>query len=305
MNDLVAIVGPTAIGKSRLAIHLARKFNGDIVSADSRQVYRHMDIGTGKPAPEDLALVPHHLVSIVNPDEPFTLAQYQSLAYETIRAIQDGSKLPFLVGGSGLYVWTVLDGWKIPRVAPDAGFREKLEKQAKESGAEALYQTLVEIDPQAARKIDPHNVRRIIRALEVFKQTNTPFSQFQKKEPPPYRRLIIGLTAERAELYRRVDDRVDDMVRRGLVDEVEKLVKAGYNFDLPSMSSIGYRQIGQVLKGEINLEEAARQIKTETHRFVRHQYAWFRLKDERIRWFDVQRQSDAEMESEVARFLGH
>ena len=303
MNHLVAIVGPTGIGKSRLALHLAQAFSGEVVSADSRQVYRHMDIGTAKPSPEELPLVPHHLISIVSPDESFSLAQYQTLAYQIIQDIQQRDKLPFLVGGSGLYVWAVLEGWKIPSVPPDPEFRQNLEKRAANSGANELYQELMEVDPTAAQKIDPRNTRRVIRALEVHRKASTSFSQLQSKETPPFNIFIIGLTADRAELYRRIDLRVDDMIAHGLVAEVEKLVNMGYDFNLPAMSSIGYRQIGLFLKGELTLAEAIQQIKFETHRFVRHQYAWFRLKDDRIHWFDIKNQVDAEIKSKLVEFL--
>jgi len=303
MNHLVAIVGPTGIGKSRLALHLAQAFSGEVVSADSRQVYRHMDIGTAKPSPEELPLVPHHLISIVSPDESFSLAQYQTLAYQIIQDIQQRDKLPFLVGGSGLYVWAVLEGWKIPSVPPDPEFRQNLEKRAANSGANELYQELMEVDPTAAQKIDPRNTRRVIRALEVHRKASTSFSQLQSKETPPFNIFIIGLTADRAELYRRIDLRVDEMIAHGLVAEVEKLVNMGYDFNLPAMSSIGYRQIGLFLKGELTLAEAIQQIKFETHRFVRHQYAWFRLKDDRIHWFDIKNQVDAEIKSKLVEFL--
>jgi len=303
MNYLVAIVGPTGIGKSQLALHLAQEFNGEIVSADSRQVYRHMDIGTAKPASKELSLIPHHLINIVNPDDDFSLAKYQALAEQTIGDIQQRGKLPFLVGGSGLYVWAVLEGWKAPRVSPDHEHRHKMEQMASGAGVDELYNELVKVDPIAAQKIDRRNVRRVIRALEVYKQTKTPFSQLQRKEPPPFDALIIGLTADRAELYRRVDQRVDEMIKLGLVAEVEKLMKMGYDFNLPSMSSIGYKQIGLFLKGELNLAAAAQQIKSETHRFVRHQYAWFQLKDERIKWFDIQRQAVSEIEMALAEFI--
>jgi len=303
MNHLVAIVGPTGIGKSRLALHLAQAFSGEVVSADSRQVYRHMDIGTAKPSPEELSLVPHHLISIVSPDESFSLAQYQTLAYQIIQDIQQRDKLPFLVGGSGLYVWAVLEGWKIPSVPPDPEFRQNLEKRAANSGASELYQELMEVDPTAAQKIDPRNTRRVIRALEVHRKASTPFSQLQSKETPPFNIFIIGLTADRAELYRRIDLKVDEMIAQGLVAEVEKLVNMGYDFNLPAMSSIGYRQIGLFLKGELTLAEAIQQIKFETHRFVRHQYAWFRLKDDRIHWFDIKNQVDAEIKSKLVEFL--
>jgi len=303
MNHLVAIVGPTGVGKSRLALQLARAFHGEIVSADSRQVYRHMDIGTAKPGTEELSLVPHHLISIVNPDESFSLAQYQALAYRNIRDIQQRDKLPFLVGGSGLYVWAVLEGWKIPSVPPDLEFRQNLEKRAVNSGANELYQELMKVDPAAAQKIDPRNTRRVIRALEVHRKTRTSFSQLKAKETPPFNIFIIGLTADRAELYRRIDLRVDEMIEQGLVAEVEKLVKMGYDFNLPAMSGIGYKQIGLFIKGELTLAAAIQQIKFETHRFVRHQYAWFRLKDDRIHWFDIKSQVDAEIKSTLTGFL--
>ncbi len=176
MNRLVAVVGPTAVGKSRLALHLAQTFNGEIVSADSRQVYRHMDIGTAKPSLEELSLVRHHLIDIVNPDEGFSLAQYQQLAYRAIDDIQQRNKLVLLVGGSGLYVWAVLEGWGIPKIPPDPEFRHSLEEKAAGGGADELFQELVKVDPVAAQRIDQRNVRRVIRALEVHRSTETPFS---------------------------------------------------------------------------------------------------------------------------------
>ena len=303
MNRLVAIIGPTGVGKSRLALHLAQIFNGEIVSADSRQVYRYLDIGTDKPSPQELSQVPHHLINIINPDEDFSLAQYQALAYQAIKDIQKRHKLPFLVGGSGLYVWVVLEGWQIPRVSPDHEFRYNLEKRAGDTGIDELYQELVRVDPEAAQKIDRRNVRRIIRALEVHEKAKKPFSQLGYKEAPAFDSLIIGLTADRAEIYRRVDQRVEEMVARGLVTEVENLLKMGYDLSLPAMSGIGYRQTGQFLKGELTLAAAKQQIKSETHRFVRHQYAWFRLTDKRIRWFDIQCQKDAEIENVLAGFI--
>jgi tRNA dimethylallyltransferase len=303
MERLVAIVGPTGIGKSRLALHLAGIFQGEIVSADSRQVYRHLDIGTAKPMSGDLSQIPHHLINIVNPDDDFGLAQYQELAYQAIKEIQQRHKLPFLVGGSGLYIWAVLEGWQIPRVSPDAEFRYNLEKRASNAGVDELYQELVRIDPVAAQKIDRRNVRRVIRALEVHKETKTPFSRMGSKQAPEFDLYIIGLTADRVEVYRRVDLRVDEMVARGFVAEVDNLLKMGYDLNLPAMSGIGYRQMGQFLKGELTLAAAGQKIKSETHRFVRHQYAWFRLKDARIHWFDIQQQGDIEIERALAGFL--
>lgn len=303
MNHLVAIVGPTGIGKSQLALRLARTFEGEIVSADSRQVYRHMDIGTAKPSREELSLIPHHLINIINPDEDFSLAQYQELVYRVIGDIHQRNKLPILVGGSGMYIWSVLEGWGIPQVQPDLEFRHSLEEKANRVGKDELYRELEEIDPVAAQRIDRRNVRRTIRALEVHRGTETPFSQLQYKQAPPFNILIIGLTADRAELYRRIDLRVDEMIKQDLVAEVEKLMNMGYDFNLSAMSGIGYKQISMFLNGELTLATAIQQIKFETHRLVRHQYNWFQLKDDRIQWFDIQSKLDSEITTLLTRFM--
>ena len=305
MDKLVAIVGPTGIGKTKLAIQLALRFNGEIINAASRQIYRHIDIGTAKPGKEELASVPHHLVDIIEPNQEFSLPEYQKLTYKAIKDIQARGRLPFLVGGSGLYVWAVLEGWVVPKVAPDVTFRRGLEKKVEIGQEAALYQELQQVDPAAAEKIDPRNVRRVIRALEVNKIADSTFSQLQKKQPPPFQSLIIGLTANRIELYRRVDERIDDMVSHGFVEEVSNLLKMGYSLNLPAMSSIGYREIGEYLGGEMTLDEALYKIKTGTHRFIRHQYAWYRLKDERIKWFDVESVSEGEIESVVKGFINN
>lgn len=304
MNRLVAIVGPTGVGKSKLALRLAQAFDGEIVSADSRQVYRYMDIGTAKPSPKELSLVPHHLIGIVNPDEAFSLAQYQAIAYKAIADIQQRNKLTLLVGGSGLYVWSVLEGWVIPPIPPDPEFRRDLKEKAARVDKDELYRELVEADPVAAQRIDPRNVRRVVRALEVCKSAGMPFSQSQCKRAPPFDTLIIGLTVDREELYRRIDLRVDEMVAQGLIAEVQKLVGMSYDFSLPAMSGIGYKQIGMFLRGELTLPAAVQKIKFETHRFIRHQYNWFRLGDSRIHWFDIQSNVEPEIIALVANFIG-
>jgi tRNA dimethylallyltransferase len=303
LKQLIAIVGPTGIGKSRLALYLAGLYNGEIVSADSRQVYRFMDIGTAKPTPGEMAQIPHHLINVVNPDEEFSLAQYQELAYKAIENIFQRGRLPFLVGGSGLYVKAILEGWQIPRVSPDKNFRYNSEKEANENNIDGLYQELVRVDPDAAAKIDRRNVRRVIRALEVHTKARKPFSELGRKHPPPFNSLIIGLTADRPFLYRMVDLRVDEMLEHGFAGEVENLIQMGYDLSLPAMSGIGYRQVGQLLKGELNRDAAARKIKTGTHRFIRHQYAWFRLDDKNIRWFDIEHQGDSEVEKTLVEYL--
>jgi tRNA dimethylallyltransferase len=303
MQKLIAIVGPTGSGKSRLALKLAKIFRGEIVGADSRQVYRYMDTGTAKPTAEELVSIPHHLIDIINPDDEFSLAQFKDLASKAIFAIQNRQNIPILVGGTGQYVWAVLEGWEIPHVPPNLDYRQSLEKKATGEGIDGLYKLLLDSDPVAAQKIDKRNVRRVIRALEVVHQTKFPFSLLQNKRNLPYEVLILGLTAERSKLYGRVDARVDEMIRQKLVAEVEKLMGLGYCPDLPSMSGIGYRQINRYLKGEISIEEAVRQIKMETHRFIRHQYAWFRLKDTRIHWFDILSKPEAEIETLIAGYL--
>jgi tRNA dimethylallyltransferase len=284
---LIVIVGPTAVGKTRLSLYLAQELDGEIVSADSRQVYRGLDIGTAKPTLEERNHVRHHLIDVVAPDETFTLAQYQELAYDAIANVLAQGKLPFLVGGTGQYVRAVVEGWGIPRVPPNEELRAELYRQAEIRGEEALHARLREVDLEAAEGIDPRNVRRVVRALEVYLETGQPISELQRKKPPPYRILQIGLTLDRQALYCRIDERVDRMIEEGLVEEVRGLVERGYGYDLPSMSGLGYQQIGKYLRGQASLEEAIQLIKRHTRRFVRHQYNWFRLDDAAIRWFDI------------------
>ena len=301
MNRIIAIVGPTATGKSALAIELALALGGEIVSADSRQVYRYMDIGTAKPSREDRAKVPHYLIDIIDPDADFTLATYQELALKAIDDIQRRGRIALLVGGSGLYVRAVTGGLSIPKVAPDPELRRKLEDRAVHEGHQALYGELQKIDPAAAEKIDSRNVRRVIRALEVCITAGVPFSQLRSafSEVPV---LIIGLTTAREDLYKRIDSRVDDMIEHGLVDEVQSLLDRGYSPELPAMSGLGYKQIVAQLKGETALDEAIQRIKYETHRFARNQYSWFRPKDERIHWLDIRNEPLESMRSLIAQF---
>ncbi|HJX39725.1 MAG TPA: tRNA (adenosine(37)-N6)-dimethylallyltransferase MiaA [Anaerolineae bacterium] len=300
---LVTIVGPTGVGKTRLSIALCRAVAGEIVSADSRQVYKGMDIGTDKPTPEQRSLVPHHLVDIVSPDEEFTLAQYQRLAYLAIDDIVHREKVPFLVGGTGLYNRAVLEGFVIPRVEPDPRLRQSLRQQAESEGGESLHARLQRVDPAAAANIHPRNVRRVIRALEVYETLGEPISALRNHKPPSYRVLKVGLTMERKRLYQEIDDRVDRMVERGLMAEVQGLVRRGCGPELPAMSGLGYRQICAHLCGETDLATAVRQIKSETHRFVRQQYKWFRLDDQTIHWFDVAAAPQEGIEAIIKGFL--
>jgi len=292
MKYLVAVVGPTAVGKSQLALRLAQCFGGEIINVDSRQVYRYMDIGTNKPTLAEQELVPHHLMDVVDPDEDFSLALYCKLATQVIEVVQQKGKLPLLVGGSGLYVWSVIEGWSIPAVPPNKELRRALEIRAQKEGGHTLYRELQDIDPLAAGKIHSTNIRRLIRALEIYYATGQPPSRLRHKEAQDFSVIIIGLTMERSELYRKIDQRVDKMIEKGLVEEVKSLLQRGYDVSLPSMSGIGYKQIGQFLQDEITLPVAIERIKYETHRLARHQYAWFRLSDARIHWLDASRSSD-------------
>lgn len=303
MGHLIAIVGPTAVGKSRLALELAPDFEAEIVNADSRQVYRYMDIGTNKPTREEQRLVPHHLIDVVNPDDDFTLAGYLQGAYGAIKDIQQRGKLPLLVGGSGLYVWSLIEGWMIPGVPPDPKLRRELEATAREEGGDILYQRLREIDPEGAAKIDPRNVRRLIRALEIYQSSGQLPSSVRRKRAPDFSTLIIGLTLERSELYRRINSRVDRMMEEGLVKEVTRLLQRGYSLSLPSMSGIGYKQVGDFLSGKVSLSEAVEKIKYETHRLARRQSAWFRSDDARIRWLDAALSRSKAAKDLIASFL--
>jgi len=256
-----------------------------------------MDIGTAKPKFAEKKTVPHHLYDIINPDDEFGLAHYQQMAYQTIDDIHKRGKLPVLVGGSGQYIWAVLEGWQIPRVPADLDLRRKLETVAKEQGIEVLFKQLQELDPQSGAQIDPRNVRRVVRALEVTLQAGQPFSQLRQKVDPGFTALIIGLTCERKELYSRIDLRVDEMIKSGLEIETQSLFEKGYDFSLPAMNSIGYTQMGMYLRGMNSLDETIALIKNDSHRFVRHQYAWFRLKDNRIHWLDIQTNIDSQAHS--------
>lgn len=272
---LVVIAGPTAVGKTALGIELALRFNGEVVSADSRYLYTGMNVGTAKPSPAEQRGVPHYLINIVQPDEEMSLATYQELAYSAINATLARGHLPLLVGGTPLYLNAVIEGWRIPRVPPDPALRRRLAAEAAQNGIESLTARLAAVDPVAAERSGP-NLRRIIRALEIYAATGRPMSELEGKGPRPYATLELGLTMPRDQLYRAIDARVDDQIAHGLVEEVRGLLAAGIAPDAPAMSSLGYRQLLPYLRGEETLSEASARIKSETHRYVRHQETWLR-----------------------------
>lgn len=285
----VALLGPTAVGKSDLAMRLAARHSLEIINADSRQVYRHMDVGTSKPTAVERAHVAHHVLDVVNPDEDFSLAEYLQHARNAIRDIVARGRLPLVVGGSPQYMWALIEGWRITEVPPDFDFRRDMEQVAASQGYGVLHDRLVDIDADAARSIQSTNVRRVIRALELYRATGVrPSELLARRTEAPQEVRIIGVTLDRPLLFARVDARIATMVAHGFREEVEALLNSGYDASLPSMSSIGYREMADFVVGTTDLDTAVQRIARETRRLVRRQYSWFRLSDKRIMWLDAQ-----------------
>lgn len=300
---LILIVGPTAVGKTELAIQLVERISGEIVSADSRLFYRGMDIGTAKPTREELASVPHHLIDIADPDEILSLAVFQQKAREAVAVIHTRNKIPFLVGGTGQYIRAVTEGWSPPEVKPDERLRSELERMKEERGDDWLYEKLRHLDPVAAEKIDPRNSRRTIRALEVILTTGRKFSVQRGQSASPYHLIAIGLTRPRPELYERVDQRVEMMFANGFVEEVKRLLAKGYSPSLPTMSAIGYRECVQVIQGELSEEQAKTEIRRATRVFVRRQANWFKESDPNIKWLRMEEGIVDDIESYIRNML--
>ena len=306
---VLVVAGPTAVGKSEFGLKAARQLRGEIVNADSRQVYKGLDVGTAKPTKSELRTVRHHLVDILDPDEDYSLAIFLSFASKAITDISDRGLLPVVVGGSSQYVFALMEGWNPPRIPPNSKLRSELEKRAESEGYKRLYSDLVEINPEAASDIDPRNVRRVIRALEVIReQPKQSASQSEQEsdhhqsriasqttmqtktanvasEQTSHRTLSIGLTLPRQELYNRIDVRVDRMMELGWLTEVEVLLTNGYEPKLSSMSSIGYQELASHITDDLKLSEAVRRIKSRTHRLARSQYVWLR-RAHWLEWFD-------------------
>lgn len=294
---LIAIVGPTASGKSRMALQLAHELGGEIVNADSRQIYRGMDIGTAKPTMEDRKKVRHHLYDIADPSERYSLALYQRDARAAFEDIWRRGSFPWLVGGTGQYVWSLLEAWSVPEVPPDNRVRDALAAFAREHGHEALHARLHEVDPEAANMIDPKNVRRVIRALEVFELSGRPISEMQEKGTPDFEYLLFGIDMPRDELTYRINRRVERMYDEGLVEETKALLAAGIDPDASALSSIGYAEVVRYLRREIDRDKAIELTKRATRRLSRRQAQWFRREDRRIKW--IRQADDAELEANI------
>jgi tRNA dimethylallyltransferase len=297
---LVAIVGPTATGKSEVALHLASLINAEIISCDSMQVYKDMDIGTDKLPLQKRRKVPHYLIDIVTPDVNFSVALFQREAKKAIRKIQRKGKMPLLVGGSGLYVRAVTDDLSFPRGEINSPYRKELLRKLEEEGAESLHQLLSSLDPEGAEKVPPGNVRRVIRALEIIKETGKKYSQFLKswqEYKSPYKLWIFGLFLPREELYRKVEERVEKMVEKGLFEEVEALRKK-YTLALTPRQALGYKEVLAYLDGKISREKAVELIKRRTRQYAKRQMVWFK-KDPRVRWINIKGKSGEEIALEI------
>ena len=286
-RPLIAVVGATATGKTDTAIALAEALDGEVVSADAYQVYRGLDIGTAKVSPELRARVPHHLLDIAAPGDQITLARFLDAANEALEDIWSRGKLPLLTGGSGQYVWALLEGWNVPRVPPDTALRAELETLAAREGNAALVARLAEVDAEAAGRLDPENPRRLIRAIEVVIREGRPLAACQTRSPIDADVLIIGLRLPRETLYARLDARTDAMYEAGFLDEVSNLRAQGFGETAAVRGAVGYKEISQHLDGEFDLQEAIRRHKNANHRLVRRQNAWFKQTDSRIRWLDA------------------
>ena len=286
-QKLLVIIGPTAVGKTKLSIEMAKRYHGEIISGDSMQIYRGMDIGTAKIKTDEMEGVPHHLIDIRDPDESFSVAEFQQLVRAKIREIAQKGKLPIIVGGTGLYIQSVIYDYQFSDAAADEEFRHKLEERAKDIGNEALYQELKKLDPESAEQIHPNNVRRVIRAFEIYHCTGKTMSEYQKVQTPDllYRTALVGLTMEREMLYNRINERVEMMMEEGLLDEVKGLYEKGLRA-CQSIQAIGYKEIYEYLDSRMTLDAAVENLKQNSRRYAKRQLTWFRNKMD-VQWFDM------------------
>ncbi len=298
---VVAVVGATASGKSVAAARIASAFHGEVINSDSRLFYKGLDIGTAKPSSDELAAVPHHLISFLEVQEQYSLARFLKDAGNLIDDISAREKLSVVAGGTGQYVWGLLKGWQVPEIPADPELRSQLESELDSSGVAALFERLEKLDPRAAESVDSQNPRRVIRALErVLSGIPSPE---REAIDPGYNSLVIGLHVERAVLHTRIAERVDAMLAEGWLDEVRSLLESGVDFDLPAMSAIGYREMAASLRGEMTIDEARERTIRNTNRLVRHQNNWFKPDDPRIKWIDVTDGDIGAVEEQVKSWL--
>jgi tRNA dimethylallyltransferase len=296
---VMVLLGPTAVGKTEVSLDLAELLEAEIISIDSRLFYRGMDIGTAKPDLDDRQRIPHHLIDVSDPDDTWSLERYIEAAMQVIQDVHQRGRLPLLVGGTGQYIRGLIDGWRPPPRPEDDGMRENLFAIAKKDGPRELHNQLRTVDPLSADRIDYRNIRRVVRALEVYQLTGEPFSRQRRIKPPDFDSVKIGLTRPRSELYERIDRRIETMLEEGWIKEVENLVAAGYGLEHPALSAIGYQQLVKHINGELALEEAVAIIKRLTRQYVRRQANWFKSSDSSIRWFRV----GADVGDQIMQFL--
>ncbi|GHH96666.1 tRNA (adenosine(37)-N6)-dimethylallyltransferase MiaA [Neobacillus kokaensis] len=303
-EKLLVIIGPTAVGKTKLSIELAKRFNGEIISGDSMQIYLGMDIGTAKIREDEMEGIPHYLIDIKEPNESFSAAEFQQLVREKISEITDRGKLPIIAGGTGLYIQSVINDYNFSDVTGDENFRRQLEQKADELGHEVLHQELLKVDPKSAADIHPNNVRRVIRALEIYHQAGKTKDEYENtgQNEVLYDTAIVGLTMEREKLYERINARVDQMMEQGLLEEVKKLYQSGLR-GCQSIQAIGYKEIYQYMDGEISLDEAVEKLKQNSRRYAKRQLTWFRNKME-VKWFDITNVNNlSKKEAEISQYV--
>ena len=288
-NRIILLVGPTAVGKTEISLEIAESLNAEIISADSRLLYKGMNIGTAKPIESEMARVPHHLINVAEIDQPWSIAVYLQRAFEIVDEIWAQGKLPLFVGGTGQYIRAIIEGWDIPEIPPNPKLRDVVREWGESIGSQALYDKLQIIDPKAAEAIEPNNLRRIVRAFEVIFSTGEMFSLEKGRKTINFKYKIVGLNRDRSSLYKRIDLRIEKMIEDGFVEEARGFLAAGFTGNEPPLSAIGYKQIIQYINGVISLEEAIMIIKRKTRQYVRRQANWFKPDDARIRWFEAEK----------------
>jgi len=302
-HKALIIVGPTAVGKTELSLQLAEILNGEIVSADSRQVYKYMDIGTAKPTADDLARAPHHFIDIKTPDQYYSAGEYGREARRCVKDIISRGNTPIVVGGSGFYIQALVDGLFAPRIS-DPVVKERWRAKIREEGLDAVFKKLRAVDPQTAAALHPNDAQRVVRALEVWELSGKPISSFRKGEETPasFQSLFIGLNRDRQKLYRRIEGRVDAMLGSGLIDEVQRLEQLGYSSQLNALRTVGYQEVFEYLHGELQLDAVIEMIKMNTRRFAKRQLTWFR-RDDRIHWFSMDEESTQSIVRKISLLL--